>query len=151
VVAIEPSHSGIEIAREDFPAGQMHVGAAYDDLASKYGKFPVVLSLEVVEYLMEPRLFSRTVFDLLERGGCTLISTLHHGYLKNLALAVSGKTDEHFTPLWYGGHIKFWSVRILAVLLLKVGLVVERVARIGKVTTHAKSMDVVALRSFHDR
>jgi 2-polyprenyl-3-methyl-5-hydroxy-6-metoxy-1,4-benzoquinol methylase len=146
VVAIEPSHSGVEIARQSFPAVQMHVGSAYDDLASQYGKFPVVISLEVVEHLMEPRLFAKTVFDLLEPGGCALISTPYHGYLKNVALALTGKMDAHFTALWDGGHIKFWSIRTLSALLTEAGLVVEKVVRVGRVPMLAKSMLVTARR-----
>jgi 2-polyprenyl-3-methyl-5-hydroxy-6-metoxy-1,4-benzoquinol methylase len=146
VVAIEPSHSGVEIARQNFPAIHMHVGSAYDDLASEYGKFPVVISLEVVEHLLEPRQFAKTVFDLLEPGGCALISTPYHGYLKNVALAVSGKMDAHFTALWDGGHIKFWSIRTLSALLSEAGLVVEKVVRVGRVPALAKSMLVTARR-----
>jgi 2-polyprenyl-3-methyl-5-hydroxy-6-metoxy-1,4-benzoquinol methylase len=146
VVAIEPSHSGVEIARQNFPAVHMRVGSAYDDLASEYGKFPVVISLEVVEHLLEPRQFAKTVFDLLEPGGCALISTPYHGYLKNVALAVSGKMDAHFTALWDGGHIKFWSIRTLSALLSEAGLVVEKVVRVGRVPALAKSMLVTARR-----
>jgi 2-polyprenyl-3-methyl-5-hydroxy-6-metoxy-1,4-benzoquinol methylase len=146
VVAIELSHSGVEIARRNFPAVQMHVGSAYDDLASKYGKFPLVISLEVVEHLMEPRLFAKSVFDLLEPGGCALISTPYHGYLKNLALAVSGKMDAHFTALWDGGHIKFWSPRTISALLSEAGLLVKRIHRVGRIPALAKSMIVVAER-----
>jgi 2-polyprenyl-6-hydroxyphenyl methylase/3-demethylubiquinone-9 3-methyltransferase len=38
----------------------------------------------------------------------SVISTPFHGYWKNIALAVSGKFDDHFTALWNGGHIKFF-------------------------------------------
>ncbi|MDJ0898543.1 MAG: class I SAM-dependent methyltransferase [Xenococcus sp. MO_188.B8] len=44
-------------------------------------------------------------------------SHLYHGYLKNVLLAVSGKIDQHFTSLWDGGHIKFFSVNTLKTLL----------------------------------
>jgi hypothetical protein len=39
------------------------------------------------------------------------VSTPYHGYHKNLGLALSGKMDAHFTALWEGGHIKFFSIR----------------------------------------
>jgi len=73
----------------------------------------VVLSLEVVEHLYAPRHYARTVFELLRPGGVAVISTPYHGYWKNLALALMGKLDAHFTALWDHGHIKFWSVRTL--------------------------------------
>ena len=52
-----------------------------------------------------------------------LVDRLHsvHGYVKNLALAASGKLDAHFTARWDGGHIKFWSRRTLTTLLTEAG------------------------------
>ena len=75
-----------------------------------------------------------------------IISTPYHGYLKNLALAVTGKLDAHFTALWDYGHIKFWSVRTLSALLREVGLTVEKVFRVGRLPVLAKSMIAVARR-----
>jgi 2-polyprenyl-3-methyl-5-hydroxy-6-metoxy-1,4-benzoquinol methylase len=147
VVAIEPSQSGVAIAQQNFPNIRMETGSAYDDLAAKYGTFPVVLSLEVVEHLMDPRRFAKAVFDLLEPGGHALISTPYHGYFKNLALAVTGKMDAHFTALWDGGHIKFWSVATISALLTEAGLSVEKVVRVGRVPILAKSMLIVARRA----
>ena len=54
-------------------------------------------------------------------GGLLIASTPYHGYVKNLALAASGKLDAHFTALWDGGHIKFWSRRTLSALLTETG------------------------------
>ena len=45
----------------------------------------------------------------------------HHGNLKNCAFALSGKLDAHFSALWDGGHIKFWSRRTLTALLQEAG------------------------------
>ncbi|MFC1606249.1 class I SAM-dependent methyltransferase, partial [Pseudomonadota bacterium] len=83
VIGIDPSKSGIEIARVTHPGGRFEVGSAYDDLASQYGRFPLVISLEVVEHCYWPRKFARCIFDLLEPGGTAMISTPYHGYLKN--------------------------------------------------------------------
>ncbi|EFA71944.1 Methyltransferase domain protein [Raphidiopsis brookii D9] len=41
--------------------------------------------------------------------------------MKNLALAISGKMDKHFTALWDGGHIKFFSVVTMKSLLISEG------------------------------
>jgi 2-polyprenyl-6-hydroxyphenyl methylase/3-demethylubiquinone-9 3-methyltransferase len=54
-------------------------------------------------------------FDVVGMG---FLSTPYHGYLKNLALAVSGKMDSHFGALWYGGHVKFFSIKTLQKLLI---------------------------------
>ncbi|MFO0852021.1 MAG: methyltransferase domain-containing protein [Gemmataceae bacterium] len=144
VSGVDPSEDGIRLARAHHPNLDLHPGSAYDDLAGRFGRFPAVVSLEVVEHLYYPRKFARTVAELLEPGGTAIVSTPYHGYLKNLALAVTGKLDAHFTALWDYGHIKFWSPRTLTALLAEVGLTVERVVRVGRVPALAKSMILIA-------
>jgi 2-polyprenyl-6-hydroxyphenyl methylase/3-demethylubiquinone-9 3-methyltransferase len=119
-------------------------GSADDDLATQYGQFPVVLSLEVVEHVYAPRQYIRTAFDLLARGGTVIISTPYHGYWKNLALALTGKMDGHFTALWDHGHIKFWSMNTLSMLLEEAGFVGVRFKRVGRMPALAKSMIAIA-------
>ncbi|HQW28155.1 MAG: class I SAM-dependent methyltransferase [Verrucomicrobiales bacterium] len=140
VTGVDPSETGIEIARRENPAIQLEVGSAYEDLATRFGQFPAVVSLEVVEHVYFPRKYARCVHDLLEPGGTLIISTPYHSYLKNLALALSGKFDAHFTALWDNGHIKFWSVKTLSSLFAEQGLTVERVIRAGRIPILAKSM-----------
>ena len=54
-------------------------------------------------------------------GGRFILTTPYHGYLKNLSIALAGKADRHYSALWEGGHIKFWSRRTLAILLREAG------------------------------
>lgn len=143
VIAVDPSTSGIAQGKSAFPELQLFVGSAYDDLAAIYGQFPIVLSLEVIEHCYDPRRYVRTFFDLLEPGGLGIISTPYHSYLKNLALALSGKLDAHFTVLWDGGHIKFFSAATLTQLLLETGFEVPKIYRVGRIPPLAKSMIAV--------
>jgi 2-polyprenyl-6-hydroxyphenyl methylase/3-demethylubiquinone-9 3-methyltransferase len=83
-------------------------------------------------------------YDLVESGGTLVVSTPYHGYLKNLALALTGKMDEHFTALWDHGHIKFWSQRTLRILLEEAGFRDVTYRRVGRVPALAKSMIAVA-------
>ena len=57
----------------------------------------------------------------------------YHGYLKNFALAVTGKMDSHFTALWLGGHIKFFSIQTLGQLLKDAGAKKIQFLRVGRV------------------
>ena len=57
----------------------------------------------------------------LKPNGKFIITTPYHGYIKNLLLAITGKMKRHFTVLWDGGHIKFFSVATLKNLLLTTG------------------------------
>jgi 2-polyprenyl-6-hydroxyphenyl methylase/3-demethylubiquinone-9 3-methyltransferase len=147
LAGVDASESGIAQARSAFPACRFDVASAYDDLAAAYGRFPLVVSLEVVEHLYDPRLFARRLYDLTASGGTAIVSTPYHGYLKNLALAVTGRLDAHFTALWDGGHIKFFSIPTLSALLMEAGFDDLRFERVGRVPVFAKSMMAVARRA----
>ena len=122
------------------------LGSAYDDLRSVYGQFPLVISLEVVEHCFWPRKFASTIYDLLAPGGLAVISTPYHGYLKNLALALTNRFDAHWSPLWDGGHIKFWSENTLTALLREAQFDSVRFVRAGRIPAFAKSMIALARR-----
>lgn len=144
VTGVDPSAEGIAQANRAHPDLKLYSGSAYDDLAARYGRFPVVLSLEVVEHVYFPRQYAATVFSLLQGGGAAILSTPYHGYWKNLALALSGKLDQHFTALWDHGHIKFWSMRTLTILLEEAGFRDIRFERVGRIPPLAKAMIAVA-------
>lgn len=144
VTGVDPSESGIQIARERCKPAVLEVGSAYDDLVASYGRFPVVISLEVVEHCFWPWKFSKTLHDLLLPGGLAIISTPYHGYTKNLMLALLDKFDAHWSPLWDGGHIKFWSEATLGRLLAETGFDPVDFLRIGRIPPIAKSMMALA-------
>lgn len=144
IAGIDPSPEGIAHANASYPDLRLESGSAYDDLAGQYGRYPIVVSLEVVEHVYAPRKYASTIYDLLLPGGMVVISTPFHGYWKNLALAVTGKMDAHFTALWDNGHIKFWSEKTLRRLLVEAGFEVLYFERVGRVPVLAKSMIAVA-------
>jgi 2-polyprenyl-6-hydroxyphenyl methylase/3-demethylubiquinone-9 3-methyltransferase len=146
MVGVDPSEEGIAQAHRVFPELSLHRGSAYDNLAGMYGRFPALISLEVVEHVYFPRKYAACVYDLLEPGGTAIISTPYHSYLKNLALAASGALDRHFTALWDHGHIKFWSVRTLTQLLCEAGFRQVSFRRVGRVPALAKSMIAIATK-----
>jgi 2-polyprenyl-6-hydroxyphenyl methylase/3-demethylubiquinone-9 3-methyltransferase len=140
VTGVDASPSGIAQAQAAFPNIRTHVGSAYDNLAGTYGTFPLVVSLEVIEHCYAPRAFAKTFLGLIAPGGIGFLSTPYHSYLKNLALALSGKMDSHFTALWDGGHVKFFSVDTLDALLREAGASHVKFMRVGRVPILAKSM-----------
>jgi 2-polyprenyl-6-hydroxyphenyl methylase/3-demethylubiquinone-9 3-methyltransferase len=146
VTGIDPSESGIEKANEAFPQLDLSLGTAYDDLAGRFGTFPIVLSLEVIEHCYSPRKFAQTAFDLLDEGGLVVISTPYHGYVKNLALSVLGRWDFHFGALNAGGHIKFFSRQTLGMLLADAGFGEVDFTRVGRIPLLARSMIARARR-----
>lgn len=144
VTGVDVSTQGLEHARRHHPELVLHLGSGYDPLADIYGQFPIVVSLEVVEHLYAPRIFAKTLYDLVEPSGTAIVSTPYHGYWKNLALALTGRLDAHFTALWDHGHIKFWSMRTLQMLLHEAGFEGVRFIRVGRVPALAKSLIAVA-------
>jgi 2-polyprenyl-6-hydroxyphenyl methylase/3-demethylubiquinone-9 3-methyltransferase len=147
VTGVDTSQSGIAQARLAFPSVNAHVGSAYDDLVTVYGTFPLVVSLEVIEHCFDPGLFAKTFLGLIAREGIGFLSTPYHSYLKNLALAVSGKMDRHFTALWDGGHVKFFSMNTLGQLLRKSGAKNVNFMRVGRFPILAKSMVAIVKNS----
>jgi len=146
VVGMEPSASGIAAARHRCPELTFHQATATPSHIEALGlePFDVVVSTEVVEHCYAPRLWAVAAFTALRPGGLLIASTPYHGYLKNLALALSGKLDAHFTALWDGGHIKFWSRRTLSALLQEAGFEVVAFRGAGRWPWLWKSMLIAA-------
>jgi 2-polyprenyl-3-methyl-5-hydroxy-6-metoxy-1,4-benzoquinol methylase len=141
---VDPSIDGIKQGNKAFPALNLHRGSAYENLSQKYGKFPALISLEVIEHLYDSRHYSKTIFDLLIPGGMLIISTPYHGYWKNLVMALFGRMDSHFHALWDHGHIKFWSKKTLKILLSESGFVNIKFKTVGRIPIIAKSMIAIA-------
>ena len=126
VYGIDASESGIEIANRKAP-GRFFVHDVADQqlpdaLAGK--RFVSVISTEVISHLYAPRRLLDLARSVLAEDGELIVSTPYHGYVKNLALAVSGRLDSHFTVMWDGGFIKFFSRRMLEQMLREQGFVV---------------------------
>jgi len=148
VSGADVSVSGIEMARAAFPSVKFCVAdLESDDLDLKFfplETFDILVSTEVVEHVFKPRHFARNAFRLLRPGGSFIVTTPYHGYLKNLVLALSGQMDTHFTALWDGGHIKFWSRKTLTELLKEQGFQEVQFCGAGRFPYIWKSMILVA-------
>jgi len=141
----DPSEDGLKFARRSFPHIPFHQLGVYDDpTVLGGGDFDIVVSGEVIEHIFLPRILPRFASRILRQGGHLILTTPYHGYLKNLALAVSGKLDAHFTALWDGGHIKFWSRDTLSRLLSEEGFSVTGFIGTGRVPFLWKSMILIA-------
>jgi 2-polyprenyl-6-hydroxyphenyl methylase/3-demethylubiquinone-9 3-methyltransferase len=146
VVGVDPSASGIAAASLRIGSIPFHQASADPDQLAQLQlpAFDVVVSTEVVEHVYAPRRWAAAAFSALKPGGLLICSTPYHGYLKNLALAASGKLDAHFTALWDGGHIKFWSQRSLTALLQEAGFQVVAFRGAGRWPWLWKSMLLAA-------
>lgn len=117
VEGCDPSEEGVQQARAAHPDIAFFCLSVYDEPPSEWlGQFDIIVSTEVVEHLYDPRALPRLAKRLLKPGGVVLATTPYHGYLKNLVLSLLNKWDQHHTPFWLHGHIKFWSRKTLTQL-----------------------------------
>ncbi len=141
VTGMEQSASGIEFANQSFPNCHFIHGSVYDQIPHNFkNNFDIVISAEVIEHLFYPRELARYARHCLKPGGFLIITTPYHGYWKNLLLSLTGKMDAHFTTLWDGGHVKFFSVKTLSSLLASEGFANLKFDFAGRIPYLWKSM-----------
>ena len=137
VAGVEYDAAGVAIAQRNHPGITFHNQGVQDDpatiLALEGEPFDAVVSTEVIEHLFSPHLLPRYAHGLLRENGLIIITTPYHGFLKNLALSLVDGWDKHHTPLWHGGHIKFWSRATLTKLLEDNGFEVTQFFGVGRV------------------
>ncbi len=142
----DASESGILIANRK-NAGRFFVqDLTKDELPDelKAIEFDTIISTEVIEHLYDPRRYFAFCKKILQKTvhGELIVSTPYHGYLKNIVLALTGKMDSHFTVLWDGGHIKFWSKKTLTEALAEQSFKVVGFIGCGRIPLLWKSMIV---------
>lgn len=150
VVGVEYDAQGVEIARAAYPSIPFHRCSVEDDpalLLQRERSFDAVISTEVIEHLYSPHKLPQFARGVLKEGGYLIVTTPYHGYLKNLALALTGHWDKHHTALWHGGHIKFFSRDTLTALLQENGFDVVSFSGVGRLPWLWKSMLIVARKS----
>ena len=148
VAGIEYDAEGVAMACREHATIRFHKQGVQDDpatvMAIEGDPFDAVVSTEVIEHLFSPHLLPRYAAGLLRESGLLIVTTPYHGYLKNLAMSLVDGWDKHHTPLWHGGHIKFWSRATLSRLLAENGFDVIQFSGVGRLPYLWKSMVLVA-------
>jgi 2-polyprenyl-3-methyl-5-hydroxy-6-metoxy-1,4-benzoquinol methylase len=145
---LDVSASGVAQASTAFPSIRFERADLSANILTHplAGKCDAVISTEVVEHILLPRIYVRNCHALLKPGGLLAISTPYHGYLKNVAIALAGGMDFHFNALWDYGHVKFWSRRTLSALLDECGFTIREFHGVGRVPYLWRSMIVSAVK-----
>lgn len=146
VQGFDASTVEIDRARSLHPNLRLEVASIYDSNIVERWKGPVdgIVSLEVVEHLIDPKAFFAQSHRLLREEGRLIVSTPYHGYWKNLALVILGKWDRHHGVDWEGGHIKFFSWGSLSEMARNAGFRNLRFIGVGRIPYLWKSMILVA-------
>jgi 2-polyprenyl-3-methyl-5-hydroxy-6-metoxy-1,4-benzoquinol methylase len=144
----DASDTGLALAKQTYPrldffSHDISLPLPQDHLAS----YDAVVSLEVVEHLMQPRQLALRAREALRPGGVFILSTPYHGYWKNLALALTNSFDAHWHPLRDFGHVKFFSPSTLHALLEESGFFIHQSLRLGRIPAFARSLLVVAVKA----
>jgi SAM-dependent methyltransferase len=118
VVGVDASESLLQTARARNGSRQVAYqrllfGEGSSAAITGAGSFDAAVSVDVVEHLYRPSALVDAAFDILRPGGVFVLCTPYHGYLKNVAISVLDKWDQHHHVHFDGGHIKFFSVRTL--------------------------------------
>ena len=142
----DASENGIAIAKQEnsdrFFLQDLTTGQLPKELQEL--SFDTIITTEVIEHLYDPEGFIDFCKQSLQKNGEIIVSTPYHGYLKNLVLSIFNKWDTHMNPIWYGGHIKFFSRRTLTILLTNKGFTDITFKGCGRIPYMWKSMIIKA-------
>lgn len=148
VTGLEHSKSGIEMASRAFPEVRFQQHDIGAPLPSEHvGQYDAVVSVEVIEHLLLPRKLMDAATQALKPGGVLFLTTPYHGYLKNLALALTNKFDDHWHPLRDYGHVKFFSRKTLRSLFEEYGLEQIQTEYLGRIPPLACSIAMSGVRN----
>jgi 2-polyprenyl-3-methyl-5-hydroxy-6-metoxy-1,4-benzoquinol methylase len=138
---MDMSLSGLALARHNYPDIDFFESSLDSPLPDKHRhSYDLVISVEVIEHLLLPRQLFERAREALKPGGTLIVTTPYHGYVKNLALALCGKFDQHWHPLRDYGHVKFFSSKTLRLLFNEQRFSIDEEARAGRIPIFARSM-----------
>jgi 2-polyprenyl-3-methyl-5-hydroxy-6-metoxy-1,4-benzoquinol methylase len=141
VTGVDQSESGLRLATRRYPELNFQRQDVMHDLhPSLVGRFDAVVSIDLIDHLPLPRRLVQAALLALKPGGLLIVTSAYHGYVKNLALALTGKLDSHLDPLRDHGRVKFFSRASLLALLGEFGLSNVRFQSVGSFPLLARAM-----------
>jgi len=124
-VGLEPDAAQLSLCHQRYPESTVVEGSCYE-APEKYGlgEFDLVFSTDVIEHLFLPRHLVRFKKAHVKPGGHVMTCTPEFGsYWKNILYSVFNKWDMVHSPLWNGGHIKFFSRRWMKQIFAEQGFI----------------------------
>ncbi len=141
VTGVDSSKDGIKIAQKNFPQVSFLEKSIYElDETDIEDKFDIITSVEVIEHLAVPGKLLTKAKRFLKPDGHIILTTPYHGYLKNMALSLVNKWDDHFAVDWFCGHLRFFSVKTLTKMMKRNGFENIRFYFTGRFHPLSKSM-----------
>jgi 2-polyprenyl-3-methyl-5-hydroxy-6-metoxy-1,4-benzoquinol methylase len=144
---IEPDEVQLSLCRERYPELNVVEGSCYDP-PEKYnlGEFDLVFSTDVIEHLYLPRHLISFKKAHVKKGGYVLTCTPEFGsYWKNLLYSLTNKWDLVHSPLWDGGHVKFFSRKSMQTILEEQGFIDFQWGTITNVNIPVLPMSMISI------
>ena len=142
-IGVDLSTSGIAVAKKAYPSITFSTDVSAENIA-RLGPFDLALCIEVIAHCFYPSAEMKKIYDNLKPGGMLILVTPYYGYLKNLALAVTGKLSEHRSVVSSARYVNLFTISSIKELLLQNGFADVSVERVGRIAPLAKAMLVVA-------
>jgi 2-polyprenyl-3-methyl-5-hydroxy-6-metoxy-1,4-benzoquinol methylase len=145
-VGVDISESGIEVARRAVPSAEFSLDTSVENLL-RLGPFDLVTCIEVIAHCYDPLNDLKKLFLALRPGGTLILATPYHGYVKNLAMALTGSLERHLdTTSWAGTYLHFFTPSSISKLLEQSGFFNISVMRAGRIPPLVKSMVLTCTR-----
>ena len=148
IIAIDESLSAIQQAKKNYKGKINFIQSSLSNF-NYQNQIDCITAIEVIEHTYSPDSFLKKIYELSDEKTKIIISTPYHGFIKNLALLLTGRFDDHFSPLWEHGHIKFFSKLTLTKMLLRNNFKIIDILYSGRFYPISKSMIfIVSKNSF---
>ena len=140
-MGVDSSRSGIAIAQRENPGMPFVLHDLCQPPVPEWlGRFDAVVAIELIDHLALPRRAIDSALLALKPGGLLIVSVPHHGYAKNLGLAVAGCFDMRWQSLDDHGRMRFYSRHTLTALMREFDLHDLRVETAGRLPPFSRSL-----------
>ena len=138
---VDSSRSGIEIARRENPEMTFLLHDLSQPAAPEWlGRFDAVVAIDLIDHLEQPRRAIDSALLALKPGGLLIVSVPHHGYAKNIGLALAGRFDARWQSLSDHGRLRFYSRRTLTALMGEFDLHDMEIEAAGRLPPFSRSL-----------
>lgn len=129
VFGIDISYKAVRDAARTISDGYFGLASLEDGLPFKEGYFAAVWCSEVMEHIFDVYGVLAELNRVLARHGMLVLTTPYHGFLKNLAIALTG-FEKHYNPNI--SHIRFFTRKSLADCLGGAGFEIVKCNGVGR-------------------
>lgn len=146
-VGLEPDEAQLRLCGQRYPQLNIIEGSCYEP-PEKYGlgEVDLVFSTDVIEHLYLPRSLVSFKNAHVRNGGHVLTCTTEFGsYWKNILYSIFAKWDLVHSPLWDGGHIKFFSRKWMLQIFEEQGFVDFQLGTVTNVNIPILPMSMICI------